>query len=74
MQRSLNKLERFILKVFYKKGNQIITSDTLSRYCDEEEEKDDYLKKIVMKIHEAYNHRKEIMEKLKDNKIFIPKT
>ncbi|MGL5708136.1 MAG: reverse transcriptase domain-containing protein [Aeromonas sp.] len=76
ISRWFERFSRFQFDVVYKKGSEIIAADALSRSNDlNENSKEIHANKVyvdVMKLHNSLNHRKNIMNEVRKEKIIIP--
>jgi hypothetical protein len=72
-RRWFERFERFNFDVEYRRGEDMIEADALSRSAinltNMDTTVENCLKEKVIKIHEENNHRKNIFEQLKDNNI-----
>ena len=70
IQRWMNRLNQFNFKVKYIKGCELVQADALSRSTrleiPEREEELSISEQKILKIHEQYNHRKTIREKISE--------
>lgn len=74
IQRWYDRLHRFVFKVEFRPGEENVQPDALSRAVIDNKETDsgeEELVKRILKIHEKYNHRKTIEDKIKEEKINI---
>jgi hypothetical protein len=70
VQRWFDRIEKFQFKIFYKEGGSLISADVLSRAFKVSDNQES-INSEVLKIHEKFNHRKSIQDKLEEKGFII---
>ena len=75
IQRWMERINRFSFKIIYKKGEELVQADALSRstkpFIPERDEEISQAEKKILELHEMFNHRKTIRDKLVEKGIEI---